>query len=105
MARRVAHAKPHIVRYVAKDFRCYACLSRPRPKPAKPALLPKSYEPGKVVGVDVVYLSSSDKRETFPALNMIDWGTGYQMVERLKDVKSILRGGHVFVCGGDTPLS
>ena len=74
MARRVAHAKAHIVRYVAKDFRCDACLSRPRPKPAKPALLPKSYEPGKVVGVDVVYLSSLDKRETFQVRYCVVWG-------------------------------
>ena len=85
---RIAHAKPHVVRYVAKSFKCDACEARPRPKPAKPAVLPKSYEPGKVVGVDVVFLSSLDKRETFPALSMVDWGTGYQMVERLKNMES-----------------
>ena len=45
---RVAHAKPHVIRYVAKEFRCSVCESRPRPKPAKPAVLPKSYEPGRV---------------------------------------------------------
>ena len=67
---RVAHAKPHVIRYVAKEFRCSVCESRPRPKPAKPAVLPKSYEPGRVIGVDVIFLSSVDKRETFPALNL-----------------------------------
>ena len=85
---RIAHAKPHVIRYVAKEFRCSVCESRPRPKPAKPAVLPKSYEPGRVIGVDVIFLSSLDKRETFPALNMVDWGTGYQMVERLKNMES-----------------
>ena len=85
---RIAHAKPHVIRYVAKEFRCSVCQSRPRPKPAKPAVLPKSYEPGKVIGVDVIFLSSLDKQETFPALNMVDWGTGYQMVERLKNMES-----------------
>ena len=38
--------------------------------------------------MDVIFLSSLDKRETFPALNMVDWGTGYQMVERLKNMES-----------------
>ena len=38
---RIAHAKPHVIRYVAKEFRCSVCQSRPRPKPAKPAVLPK----------------------------------------------------------------
>ena len=85
---RVAHAKPHVIRYVAKEFRCSVCESRPRPKPARPAVLPKSYEPGRVIGVDVVFLSSLDKRETFPALSMVDWGTGHQMVERLKNMES-----------------
>ena len=85
---RIAHAKPHVIRYVAKEFRCSVCESRPRPKPAKPAVLPKSYEPGRVIGVDVIFLSSLDKRETFPALNMVDWGTGYQMIERLKNMES-----------------
>ena len=85
---RLANAKPHVVRYVATKFECDVCKARPKPKPARPAVLPKSYEPGKVVGVDVVFLSALDKRETFPALNMVDWGTGYQMVERLKNTES-----------------
>ena len=31
---RLARAKPHIVRFVAKIFRCPVCESKPRPKPA-----------------------------------------------------------------------
>lgn len=51
---RLANAKPHIIRYVARDFRCSVCESRIKPKPARPAVLPKIYEPGRVVGVDVI---------------------------------------------------
>ena len=53
---RLARAKPHLVRFMAKEFRCSVCESKPKPKSARPAVLPKSYEPGKVLGVDVVYL-------------------------------------------------
>ena len=83
---RIAHAKPQLVRYAAKEFKCEICQSRQKPKPARPAVLPRFYEPGKVVGVDVVFLRALDPRDTFPCLNITDWGTGYQMVERLKSV-------------------
>ena len=39
---RLARAKPHLVRYMAKEFRCDVCESRPKPKSARPAVLPKS---------------------------------------------------------------
>ncbi|CAE7833764.1 RE2, partial [Symbiodinium necroappetens] len=45
-------------------------------------------EEGKVVGVDVIYLPALNPRESFPAPNMVDWGTGFQMVERLKNVEA-----------------
>ena len=77
---RLANAKPHIIRYVARDFRSS--------KPARPAVLPKIYEPGRVVGVDVIFLSALNRRETFPALNITDWGTSYQVVERLTSTEA-----------------
>ena len=83
---RLARAKPHLVRYMAKEFRCEVCEARPKPKSARPAVLPKSYEPGKVVGVDVIYLRALDPRDSIACLNVCDWGTGYQMVERLRSV-------------------
>ncbi|CAE7781262.1 ankrd29 [Symbiodinium sp. CCMP2456] len=85
---RLATAKPHIIRYVARDFRCSVCESRIKPKPARPAVLPKIYEPGRIVGVDVIFLSALNRRETFPALNITDWGTSYQVVERLKSTEA-----------------
>ncbi|OLQ01608.1 putative transposon protein [Symbiodinium microadriaticum] len=85
---KLANAKPHIIRYVAREFRCPFCEARIRPKPARPAVLPKVYEPGRVVGVDVIFLSALNRRETFPALNITDWGTSYQMVERLKSTEA-----------------
>ncbi|CAE7762188.1 RE1, partial [Symbiodinium sp. CCMP2456] len=85
---KLARAKPHIVRYMAREFRCEVCEARPKPKSARPAVLPRSYEPGRVVGVDVIYLRALDPRDSFPCLNICDWGTGYQMVERLRSVEA-----------------
>ena len=83
---RLARAKPHLVRYMAKEFRCEVCEARPKPKSARPAVLPRSYEPGKVAGVDVIYLRALDPRDSFACLNICDWGTGDQMVEQLRSV-------------------
>ena len=71
---RIAHGKPHLIRYAAKEFSCSTCAARPMPKPARPAVLPKSYQPGQVVGIDVMYLPALNKQESFPALNIVDWG-------------------------------
>ncbi|CAE7227250.1 RE1 [Symbiodinium sp. CCMP2592] len=83
---RIAHAKPHLVRYAAKEFSCPTCAARPQPKAARPAVLPKSYQPGQVIGIDVIHLPALNRQESFPALNVVDWGSGYSMVERLKEM-------------------
>ena len=85
---RIAHGKPHLIRYAAKEFSRSTCAARPMPKPARPAVLPKSYQPGQVVGIDVMYLPALNKQESFPALNIVDWGSGYSMVERLKEMSA-----------------
>ncbi|CAE7544937.1 Top3a, partial [Symbiodinium necroappetens] len=87
-AMRIARVKPHILRYIVKKFSCAVCDSKPKPKPSRPAVLPRTYEPGRVVGVDVIWLGSLDRRQCFPALNIVDWGTGYSMVERLKNTEA-----------------
>ena len=87
-AMRIARVKPHILRYIVKKFSCAVCESKPKPRPSRPAVLPRTYEPGRVVGVDVIWLGSLDRRQCFPALNMVDWGTGYSMVERLKNTEA-----------------
>ena len=87
-AMRIARVKPHILRYIVKKFSCAVCESKPKPRPSRPAVLSRTYEPGRVVGVDVIWLGSLDRRQCFPALNIVDWGTGYSMVERLKNTEA-----------------
>eukprot|EP00435_Cladocopium_sp_Y103_P050345 s671_g15.t1 len=79
---KTARVKDEVIRWTAREFRCPTCEANPRPKPSRLASIPKSFQPGRVLGVDLIYIPEVGGGSTFPALNMIDWGTGYQMVER-----------------------
>lgn len=51
-------------------------------------MLPKSFEPGRALGIDVVFFPGLDVRKTVPVLNMTDLATGYQMLEPLDSTLS-----------------
>ena len=87
-ALRMARARNAVWRYVKNEFRCPICERSPKPKSARPATLPKSFEPCRMVGVDVVYFPALDVRQTRPVLNIVDWATGYQMLEPLDNTQS-----------------
>ena len=80
-APRMGKAREEIIKYVKKTFRCDLCDRHRMPKPARPATIPKSYEANQVVGVDVLYLPWTDPKEQVPVLNIVDWGTCYQVLE------------------------
>ena len=79
---RAARVRAEVIRWTAKHFDCDICKSKAKPKSARPAMIPRSYQPSKVVGVDLVFLPEVGGG-TFPALSIVDWGTNYQMVERV----------------------
>ena len=87
-ALRMARARNAVWRYVKTEFKCPVCARSPKPKSARPATLPKTFEPCKIVGVDVVYFPALDVRQTRPVLNIVDWATGYQMLEPLENMQS-----------------
>ena len=80
-ALRMGRARDEVIRYVKKSFKCDLCERHQMPKPARPATVPKSYEANQVVGVDVLYLPWIDPNEQVPVLNIVDWGTCYQILE------------------------
>ena len=43
------------------------------------------YRPGVIVGVDVLFLSDVDPRQLKPVLNIVDWGSGYQALEPMRE--------------------
>ena len=87
-ALRMARARSAVWTYVKNEYKCDVCEAHPRPKSARPAALPRSFEPAKNVGIDVVFFPGVDVRTTRPVLNMVDWATGFQLLEPLQNMQS-----------------
>ena len=87
-ALKMSRARAEILTYVKREFKCDHCTQHQEPKSARPATIPKGYAPNRVVGVDVVYFPGINPREQKPILNIIDWGTCYQMLEPVPDLLS-----------------
>ena len=85
-ALRMARAREEVWRYVKNEFKCDVCMAHQRPKSNRPATIPRHYTPGRTVGVDVVYFPGVAPNETLPVLNIVDWGSCYQMLEPLDKV-------------------
>lgn len=87
-ALRIARARNSVWRYVKDSFKCEECERNKKPRSARPAVIPRSMEPCKTVGLDVVFFPALDVRQVRPVLNMVDWATGYQMLEPLENTQS-----------------
>ena len=87
-ALRMARARPEVWRYVKNEFRCGICDSQQKPKVARPGTVPRTFEAGHTVGVDVVFFPALEPRQNVPVLNITDWGTGYQSLEPLDSMSS-----------------
>ena len=75
---RRGNARPEIASWVAKHFKCPTCESNQRPKARRPTAVPKTYRFNHVVGIDLV--SKVFDGVEYYWLNVVCWGTGYQMV-------------------------
>ena len=65
------------------QVRC-VCESKRHPKAPRPTALPRAYQPNRVLGLDLFYVPApGDGKQTVPVLNILDWGTNYQMCEVL----------------------
>lgn len=67
-----------IVQELAKTYRCSQCEEDVRPKPWRRAAPPRELQFNQVVGVDLVTVKHH--QEKIKCLNMVCWGTRYQMV-------------------------
>ncbi len=71
---RAARVKSEIIRRFAKEFACEICESRAHPKVARPTTIPRSYQPNRVLDLDLIYITDigGGARPQFPALSMVD---------------------------------
>ena len=74
---RRGHAKPEVVQWVRKHFRCDDCEAHKMPKARRPAAVPKTYRLNHVVGLDLVQVKNLEGVHTH-WLNTICWGTSFQ---------------------------
>ena len=63
---------------IAKSFECSQCKEDVRPKPWRRAAPPRELEFNQVLGVDTVTIKHHDV--SIKCLNMVCWGTRYQMI-------------------------
>ena len=83
---RLARAKEHVLNYVRHEFRCSGCEARDQmPKPALPASLPKNFRFNETVGIDLIELDRADGNGKFYGVNMVCWGTLFQLVFETPD--------------------
>ena len=71
---------------LAKSFECSQCKENSRPKPWRRAAPPRELEFNQVVGVDTVTVKKFDT--SIKCLNIICWGTRYQMIVPLAGTKA-----------------
>lgn len=82
---KAARIRGEVVRWASKHFKCETCEAKPRTKTVRPATIPKTYQPGKVLGVDLFYIPGVGGQQLVPVLSMLDWGSNYHMVELISN--------------------
>ena len=85
-ALRHANAKRNIVRWAVKELRCPTCEARVRPSAKRPAALPRCLKFNEVIGADLVHFDDFGFKKIL--LNVVCWGTGYQMACTVPDMTS-----------------
>ena len=64
----------------ARDFSCDLCRANSAPKPALPAQVHRTTEFNALVGLDVKFLTGWKINQKIPAVNMVDYASGFQMM-------------------------
>ena len=81
-----AGARRNVIRWAIKELRCPTCEARIRPAARRPATLPRNMRFNEVVGVDLVEFHEEPLNKVF--INILCWGTGYQMAGVIPDKTS-----------------
>ena len=71
---KAARVKGEVVKWAHRHFRCETCESRPKPKAVRVGSIPKTYQPNKVLGIDLIYIPEVGGKNLLPALSVLDWG-------------------------------
>ena len=72
-----AHAKPAVLEYVRREYRCADCDAPTKPQPSRKAAIPRTYEFHRITALDVFYIPL--RGQSLPVLNIICHGTNFQV--------------------------
>ena len=53
---KATHAKPAVLEYVRREYRCADCDALTKPHPSRKAAIPRTYEFNRIIALDVFYI-------------------------------------------------
>ena len=74
---KAAHAKPVVLEYVRREYRCADCDAHTKPQPSRKGAIPRTYEFNRIIALDVFYIPL--RGQSLPILNIICDGTNFQV--------------------------
>ena len=77
----------HLIRWAMRDMRCPVCESRVKPKARPPSTLPRCLRFNQTIGIDLFEYLDTNHRKLI--MNIVCWGTGYQMCGMVADKTAI----------------
>ena len=77
-----AHAKPVVLEYVRRGYRCADCDAHSRPQPSRKAAEQRTYEFNSIIALDVFYTHL--RGQSLSLLNIICHGTNFQVAALLQ---------------------
>ena len=79
---KAAHAKPAVLEYVRREYRCADCEAHTKPQPSRKAAIPRTYELNRIIALDVFYIPL--RGQSLPILNIICHGTNFQVAALMR---------------------
>ena len=96
-ALRVGRCRVGIRRWVRQHFHCPQCDSARKPGIRRPAILSRSYDFNRAVGVDLVEILAWHKNYNEYWLNILCWGTSYNILTKVGDAKTAEKVYHKYM--------
>ena len=79
---KAAHAKPVVLEYVRREYRCANCDAHTKRQPPRKAAIPRTYEFNRIIALDVFYIRL--RGQSLPILNIICHGTNFQVAALMR---------------------
>ena len=79
---KASHAKPAVLEYVRREYRCADCDAHTKPQPSRKAAIPRTYEFNRIIALNVFYIPL--RGQSLPILNIFCHGTNFQIAALMR---------------------